>query len=121
MLATKSWTRSLSIDELLLTTINELSERTHWIKELRSEGTAEDVKELERMLQWEEEVGERVPSIMIGRLEGRRDSQWLREHTKAYVTPTILDEWKNSLPVPVAVWFFHECNVIAIKRPSSVL
>jgi hypothetical protein len=89
---------------------------TFFIAGIRSEGTAEDVKELERLLQWETEKGERMPSIIIGRLNGTKTSQWFRENTKAYQTPTILNNWKKSFPAPVAVCFFHECDVCAIDE-----
>ena len=31
------------------------------------------------------------------------------------MTPTILKKWKDSMPPKVAVYFFHECDIIAIE------
>ncbi|CAB9504386.1 expressed unknown protein [Seminavis robusta] len=64
------------------------------------------------MPQFENDEGTVFPPIVFGRMSSPR----MRENTKAYQTPTILKEWKDSLPAPVAVWFFHECDVIAMEH-----
>ena len=62
------------------------------------------------LLNIEADSGEQIPYILLLRLK-----TWTRKHTKVYQTPTILRNWKNSLPAPVASWFFHECDVIAME------
>lgn len=63
------------------------------------------------MAELEEETGKQTPPILLLRLS----SDWVRQHTKAYMTPTILKKWKDSMPPKVAMYFFHECDIVAIE------
>ena len=86
--------------------------RPRWIAEIRERGSKEDNTQLDYWLQQEENTGDTIPYILLMRLR----SSWCREHTKACKTPTILKNWKDSMPPAVAVYFFHECDVIAIEE-----
>jgi hypothetical protein len=82
------------------------------IAQIRESGTEDDKARLNHWLSEEERTGKGIPPILLLRLS----SAWVREHTKASMTPTILKSWKDSLSAPVAVWFFHECDVDAIEH-----
>jgi hypothetical protein len=85
--------------------------RSHYISRIQESGSHQDKEQLGAWLEKETECGESTPVILLMRLS----NQWVREHTKAYQTPTILKKWKDNMPAPVAAWFFHECDIIAIE------
>lgn len=39
-----------------------------------------------------------------------------REHNQDYLSPTIMKEFKDSLPAPLAAWLFRKHEVVAIER-----
>lgn len=85
------------------------------IEDIRSEGSEQDQEKLERWLALERERGTPIPIILLQRLANK----WVRHDSKvraaAYMSPTILKQWKDSLPAPVACWFFHESDIVAIE------
>lgn len=87
--------------------------REHPIKCALKCGSEEDKKELQPMLDWEAECGEKIPFTFYTRL-----NPWVREQTQAYKTPTILKQWKDSLPAPVAVWF--SVNVSSLQLNMTI-
>jgi hypothetical protein len=85
--------------------------RALFIAEIHESGSPKDKEQLERSLSKEHLTGP-VPLIVLIRLL----SPFARRYTKVYQTPTILKEWKDSMPAPAAVWFFHECDEHAIEE-----
>jgi len=78
---------------------------------IRENGSEEDKRKLDHLLLVASKEGVSVPWLLVRRIA----SPWMREHTKAYKTPTILKKWKDEMPSNVAVWFFHECDIMAIE------
>ena len=68
--------------------------REESIKSVSENGSAENKDRLQAFLELEKRTGERMPTMMFRRLS----NEWVREHTKAYQTPTILRDWKAETP-----------------------
>lgn len=92
--------------------MSEKEIHTSLIEMINNQGSQEDKAQLQIWLKEEEQSGVPTPAIILMRLS----CAWSREHTKEYQTPTILKNWKDAMPPNVAVYFFHECDVIAIEE-----
>ena len=82
------------------------------IASIRKNGSDEDKAKLDYYISVAEKQGVTAPYMLIQRI----NFPWFREHSKAYKTPTILKKWKDAMPADVAVWFFDECDIIAIEN-----